>query len=78
LQRARRILGGAQGPELGAPTRRRAELWPDIAIPLQKALEADVVELLELVPDLDLSLWPEFAHLGDTEPDTPVRRPISV
>jgi hypothetical protein len=45
---------------------------------LQKALEADVVELLELVPDLDLSLWPEFAHLGDTEPDTPVRRPISV
>jgi hypothetical protein len=78
FQRARRILGGAEGPELGAPTRRRAELWPDIAIPLQKALEADVVELLELVPDLDLSLWPEFAHLGDTEPDTPARRPISV
>jgi len=78
LQRARRILAGAEEPDLGAPTRRRAELWPDTAVPLQKTLEADVLQLRELVPDLDLSLWPEFAHLGDTESDTPAQNPISV
>jgi len=39
------------------------ELWPDIEMPLLKELEADVRELRELVPDLDLSLWPEFARI---------------
>jgi len=78
LQRARRAISGAEQPDIGAPTRRRADLWPDTAIPLQKALEADVLQLREFVPDLDLSLWPEFAHLGDTEPDTPALNPISV
>ena len=78
LQRARRILGGADEPALGAPARRRAELWPDTAIPLQKTLEGEVAKLVELVADLDLSLWPEFAHLGDTEPDTPALHPTSV
>ncbi len=66
LQRARRALSGADEPSLGVPQRRRAELWPDTAIPLQKALEADVLQLRELVPDLDLLHWPEFTHLGDT------------
>jgi hypothetical protein len=28
-----------------------------------KELEADVRALSELVPDLDLSLWPQFAHV---------------
>jgi len=78
LQRARRKLSGEDEPSLGAPQRRRAELWPDTAVPLQKALEADVLQLRELVPDLDLSLWPEFAHLGDIRPDTAVLHPTSV
>jgi hypothetical protein len=40
--------------------RADVELWPDLAIPMLKELEADVRELRELVPELDLSLWPEF------------------
>jgi hypothetical protein len=39
-------------------------LWPDLEVPLVKELEADVAELSALVPDLDLSLWPHFAHLA--------------
>jgi hypothetical protein len=68
LDRARRIFGGAEPPPLGAPQRRRAELWPDTEVPLTKALAAEVAELRELVPDLDLSLWPELTHLGDRSP----------
>jgi hypothetical protein len=40
------------------------ELWPDLETPMLKELEADVRELTELVPDLDLSLWPQFSHLA--------------
>ena len=43
--------------------RADAELWPDLEIPMLKELEADVRELSELVPDLDISLWPQFAHV---------------
>ena len=78
LQRARRMLSGAEEPDIGAPSRRLAELWPDTAVPLQKALEAEGLSLRELLPDLDLSVWPEFAHLGDTKPGTPALNPISV
>jgi hypothetical protein len=78
LQRARRRLAGAEEPALGAPRRRRAELWPDTEIPLIKALAEDAHELCELVPDLDLSLWPELAHLGDTGARTPALYPTSV
>ena len=45
----------------GAFERAEVELWPDLEIPLIKELEADARELRELVPDLDVSLWPEFA-----------------
>jgi len=78
LQRARRVLGGAGEPALGAPERKRAALWPDTAVPLTNALEPQVAELRMLVPELDLSLWPEFAHLAGGEPDTPALSPISV
>ena len=33
---------------------------------LHELLEPDVARLRELVPDLDLSLWPGFAHLAGT------------
>ena len=42
--------------------RRRAELWPEIEEPLLKALDSQVREARALVPDLDISLWPEFAR----------------
>ena len=45
------------------------ELWPDIEIPLLAELERDVAELKTLVPELDLSLWPSFAHLAASTPD---------
>ncbi len=45
----------------GAPKRPDVELWPDLEVPMLKELESDVRELRELVPDLDVSLWPQFA-----------------
>ncbi len=78
LQRARRKLGAAEEPAAGAPERNRAELWPDTELPLVKALAEEVGELRELVPDLDLSLWPELAHAGDTRTRTPALYPTSV
>jgi len=78
LQRARRVLGGAEDPALGAPERKRAALWPDTEAPLIKALEPQVAELRMLVPDLDLSLWREFGHLAGGSPDTPALSATSV
>jgi hypothetical protein len=40
-------------------------LWPELEASLHVALDPDVKRLREVVPDLDLSLWPNFAHLGD-------------
>jgi hypothetical protein len=74
---ARRRLTGGRRPErpqrLDRPEQRRlSELWPDIEAPLLGELEPDVRALRELVPDLDLSLWPSFAHLAgaQTPPNT--------
>ena len=39
-------------------------LWPDLQQDLRDTLEPDVRELRAMVPDLDLSLWPNFAHLA--------------
>ena len=43
------------------------QLWPDVEVPLLAELEPDVLELSKLVPDLDLSLWPSFAHLAQPQ-----------
>ena len=72
VDRARRVLGRA-GVVPQPPRLRRRELWPELATPLLKHLEADVSELVELVPDLDLSLWPDFAHLADRDPAAAAR-----
>jgi hypothetical protein len=51
-----------QPPATPRPIERPgAQLWPDLEIPMLKEFEADVRELHELVPDLDLSLWPQLA-----------------
>jgi hypothetical protein len=38
-----------------------AELWPDLEASLHATLDPEVEALQDLVPDLDLSLWPSFA-----------------
>jgi hypothetical protein len=43
---------------------KKEELWPDFQRALQVALEPDVAELKALAPGIDLSLWPNFAHLA--------------
>ena len=42
----------------------KQELWPDLVESLQRFLEPDVERLTEMVPDLDVALWPHFAHLA--------------
>jgi hypothetical protein len=47
-----------------ALTRRRdpepPPLWPDLVAALHEELDAEMEQLQELVPDLDVSLWPHF------------------
>lgn len=43
---------------------RKLELWPDLDEALMRALEPDVERLRTLVPGLDVTLWPNFAHLA--------------
>jgi hypothetical protein len=51
---------------VGRPVAERppAELWPDLEAALHTAFDPDVEALRELVPELDLGLWPNFAHLA--------------
>lgn len=44
----------------------RAPLWPDLEASLHDELDPEMLELRELVPDVDLSLWPNFAELAKT------------
>lgn len=59
---AERLSGGR--PVQG----RLPPLWPDVEAALHTALDPDVAALPELVPHLDLSLWPNFAHLAAAAP----------
>lgn len=43
---------------------RKVELWPDLEEALLRALEPEVERLTALAPGLDVSLWPNFAHLA--------------
>jgi hypothetical protein len=47
----------------GRPATERvpAPLWPDLEAALHIALDPDVEALRELVPDLDVGFWPNFA-----------------
>jgi hypothetical protein len=58
-----RLTGGRPIP------RKTAQLWPDLEAALHIALDPDVEALSEMVPEFDLSLWKNFAHLaGRREP----------
>lgn len=42
----------------------KSELWEDMRVALRTALDPEVSRLPELVPDLDLSLWPNFTDIA--------------
>jgi hypothetical protein len=46
------------------PTGGANRLWPDLEASILADLEPEVLELKTMVPDLDLNLWPSFAHLA--------------
>ena len=56
---AERLAGRPVDPRPTAP------LWPDLEAALHTALDPDVEALRALVPELDLTLWPNFAQLAD-------------
>jgi hypothetical protein len=39
-------------------------LWPDMVAALRATYEPEVAQLAELAPEIDVSLWPNFAHLA--------------
>jgi hypothetical protein len=43
---------------------RREPIWDDLRYALVRELEDDVEELRGLVPELDITLWKNFAHLA--------------
>jgi hypothetical protein len=47
-----------------APAYGRVDLWPDMDATLHIVLDEDVRAVADMVPDLDLGLWPNFAHLA--------------
>jgi hypothetical protein len=52
----------------GRPVERETvELWPDLEAALHTAFDPEVEQLAAMVPELDLSLWPNFAHLAKRE-----------
>ena len=71
-RRTLRFLGADPDHEprdVGRPRGTTAEaakepLWPDILACLHRELDADVERLRALAPGIDLSLWPNFAHLA--------------
>jgi hypothetical protein len=54
---------GAAPDERGTP-----DLWPDMADALHRVLDPEIEEFAAMVPEIDLSLWPNFAHLGAAAP----------
>lgn len=77
--RTLRFLGVDDGFAPEEPTRPRGrstkshkrELWPELREALRVALEHEVRDLVPLVPDFDLALWPNFAHLASERSASP-------
>ena len=62
------ILGKRVNVAKRRPTPAELDEPPDLVA----SLEDDVLELLELAPDIDLSLWPNFRHLAGSEPSAKI------
>jgi hypothetical protein len=58
VRRAAQAVTGKRLAQVPAP------LWPDIEASLHTAFDPEVERIAELVPDLDLALWPNFSHLA--------------
>ena len=43
---------------------KKQPLWDDLMDGLRATLEPEVARLAELTPEIDVSLWPNFAHLA--------------
>jgi hypothetical protein len=39
-------------------------IWPDLAEAFHTVLDPEIEEFAAMVPEIDLALWPNFAHLG--------------
>ena len=48
----------------GNPAPGKEDVWPDLQTALHAMLDDEVLELPALVPEFDLTLWPNFAHLA--------------
>ena len=55
-------FGTARGTTQAA---QKQPLWDDLMAGLLATLEPEVADLAALVPEIDVSLWPNFAHLGE-------------
>jgi hypothetical protein len=42
----------------------KTPLWPDLVEGLEATLEPEVALLASMEPEIDVSLWPNFAHLA--------------
>jgi hypothetical protein len=58
---------------IGRPTAGHEvpELWPEIEEAIHVELDPEMQLLAELAPEIDLSLWPDFAHLVRESAPTP-------
>ena len=67
LEAAAREMTAAQ--QVAEPDERGTpDLWPDMTEALHAVLDAEIEEFAAMVPEIDLSLWPNFAHLGAAAP----------
>ena len=62
--RGRRVAGRVGDAFLSGRLPGRRDLWPDAVESLVVDLEDEMGEVAAMVPELDLALWPEFAHLA--------------
>jgi hypothetical protein len=58
----------ARGTTMAA---RKIDPWPELVEALRAALDPEVERLRALVPDLDLGLWKNFAHLAPAAGPSP-------
>jgi hypothetical protein len=73
FRRTMRFIGAAEDyeppdllrPRGGSTAPEKDELWPDFVEAVQATLEDEVRRLPDLVPDIDLRLWPNFAYLAE-------------
>ena len=46
---------------------QKKPLWDDLMAGLRAVMEPEVAALAELTPEIDVALWPNFAHLATAD-----------